>query len=523
MEARFNTYSKKNGRRSTARWSLMGLVFGLAVCLVAVFDLASKAQASPLLQISTESPTPSPTSTPLVVSSADSETLPTWTSTPTPRRATALAMTLQAQLDLTQTRVPPTPSSIYTITRTPTVTTTYFYKIFPSVTLRKWPTYTFTPRPTLTSIPTQDQRQTLESIRKKTDAELKYEEQFTVTAEADNYIAVANVSDSNHSIQPTIVWTASPGMPLWVNTTWLPDGSGILLQGGLYDSRRFYTLQLTGGEPVRVKGQNLQQLNDNPPLNNKDNIQPALSPDGQWIAFSSIPVDDRAHHHLFIMKADGSKLYQLTNGLYKEELQPSWSPDSKSIFFISGFGSANSSAYYRDYLSYAQLFKLDFVKWLATSSHKAVDMDGANPFIDDPSINYETAPRYCMVKNNPWIVFSENVGSRQIYVMNANGDNGTNIINLTTVHGNSFPDWSPDCKKIIYTQDDGETQDIYILNISWTDDDTPIPSVDGDPQLLFHNKNGVVSSPHFSLDGSHVVFVHTFPNLPLPTRTPTPP
>ncbi len=163
MEAHFISNSTSNGRRSTARWSLVGLVCFLAVCLVTGFDLASNAQASPLLLIATESPTPSLTSTPLVVSSADSETMPTWTSTATPRRSTALAMTLKAQSELTRTRLPPTPSSIYTLTRTPTITTTYFYKVFPTVTLRKWPTYTFTPRPTYTRLPTLNQGKTLDS------------------------------------------------------------------------------------------------------------------------------------------------------------------------------------------------------------------------------------------------------------------------------------------------------------------------------------------------------------------------
>jgi hypothetical protein len=514
MEARFNSYSKNNGRRLTARWSLVGLVFFLAVCLVAGFDLASKAQASPLLLISTESPTPSPTSTPLVISSADSETMPTWTLTATPRRATALAMTLQAQRDLTQTRVPPTPSSLYTLTRTPTITTTYFYKVFPTVTLRKWPTYTFTPRPTLTSIPTQNQRETQDRINHIQAATAKYYEQFTVTAEAENNILVADVTDPDHTITPTVVWTASPDMPLGVNTTWLTDGSGLLFEGNLYDRRRFYTLDLGGGEPVQKKGQNQQLLKENPPKNNKDNIQPALSPDGNWIAFSSLPVDDRTHHHLFIMKADGSILYQVTKGIYNEELQPSWSPDGKSIIFISAYGSV----YFGDSLYSALLFKLD-VRWLGASSHKAVDMYGASPLIPDAYINFETAPRYCMNKDRPWIVFSKNVGSRQIYVMKADG---TNIIQLTKDHGNSFPDWSPDCNKIIYMQDNGETRDIYTLGVKWTDD-TVIPSADGKPELLIPNKSGKASSPHYSPDGSRVVFVRTYLFVPTPIPSPTSP
>ncbi len=218
-------------------------------------------------------------------------------------------------------------------------------------------------------------------------ATAQYYKQFTVTAEAENHILVADVSDSNQTINPTVVWTASIGiMALGVNTTWLPDGSGVIFEGSLFDRRRFYTLEIpeekpaTPPEPVQVKGQNQQLLNVNPPKNNKDNIQPAISPDpdGNWIAFSSLPVDDRSRHHLFIMKADGSVLYQVTKGLYNEELQPSWSPDGKSIIFISVYG------YYS-----AQIYKLD-VSWIydpsSASSHKPVDMygrDSADPYDHD--------------------------------------------------------------------------------------------------------------------------------------------
>jgi len=322
MQSRFISNSKNIGRRSTARWLLVGLAFTLALCLVAGFDLSSKAQASPLLQIPTESPTPSPTSTPLVISSADSETMPTWTSTPTPRRPTALAMTLQAQRDLTQTRLPPTPSSIYTLTRTPTITTTYFYKVFPTVTLRKWSTYTFTPRPTYTSIPTFDQRQTLEKLRKNQTGTAVYYHKFTVTAEVDNYILVADAPDTGHTLDPTQMWHASSGLPLGVNTTWLPDGSGVLFEGSLYDSRRFYKLLLSGGGAVEYKGQNQQLLKENPPKNNKDNIQPAISPDGKWIVYGALGYNPEVY------------LGNLANGhtqIFGEVNQGhfTWGPDSK--------------------------------------------------------------------------------------------------------------------------------------------------------------------------------------------------
>ncbi len=58
--------------------------------------------------------------------------------------------------------------------------------------------------------------------------------------------------------------------------------------------------------------------------------QPALSPDGQWLA-----VNGERHEHmdLFIVKPDGSQLTPITS--FVEDGQPNWSPDSRQLAFAS--------------------------------------------------------------------------------------------------------------------------------------------------------------------------------------------
>ena len=66
-------------------------------------------------------------------------------------------------------------------------------------------------------------------------------------------------------------------------------------------------------------------------------INPALSPDGKWVAFS-VPVGRSAH--LFRMHPDGSELIQITDAR-SVDAQPAWSPDGKWIVFTSNRGHAD--------------------------------------------------------------------------------------------------------------------------------------------------------------------------------------
>ncbi len=62
----------------------------------------------------------------------------------------------------------------------------------------------------------------------------------------------------------------------------------------------------------------------------KGAARPALSPDGNWLAFNSTEQEE----HLFIIGADGSGLRQLTNGQHRNR-GPRWSPDGKRLAYFS--------------------------------------------------------------------------------------------------------------------------------------------------------------------------------------------
>ncbi|HYV39311.1 MAG TPA: prolyl oligopeptidase family serine peptidase, partial [Gemmataceae bacterium] len=65
---------------------------------------------------------------------------------------------------------------------------------------------------------------------------------------------------------------------------------------------------------------------------------PQMSPDGQWVVYTITNIDDVAKNkvssNLWLAATDGKSRRQLTN-TDKKDRQPRWSPDSKSVLFVS--------------------------------------------------------------------------------------------------------------------------------------------------------------------------------------------
>ncbi len=97
---------------------------------------------------------------------------------------------------------------------------------------------------------------------------------------------------------------------------WAPDGNKLA-----------FTIRLPGvGNDIYVvdiTGNNLQQLTDHP----WQDLYPAWSPDGQWIAFWSNRDGGNA---VYLMEADGANPKRLANGR-----SPEWAPDGQQIAFVS--------------------------------------------------------------------------------------------------------------------------------------------------------------------------------------------
>src|SRR5262245_9101817 len=66
---------------------------------------------------------------------------------------------------------------------------------------------------------------------------------------------------------------------------------------------------------------------------------PRPSPDGQWIVFTVRtwdPEANKATTNLWLISSDGSQQRQLTTAKFQAETSPTWSPDSRTIAFVTG-------------------------------------------------------------------------------------------------------------------------------------------------------------------------------------------
>ncbi len=98
----------------------------------------------------------------------------------------------------------------------------------------------------------------------------------------------------------------------WMNVALSPDGATIAFDW-LGD---IYTMDAAGGEARGVRTGHAWQM------------QPAFSPDGQWLAYTS---DEGGGDNIWVCKLDGSEARQVTKESFRLLTQPAWSPDGQWI------------------------------------------------------------------------------------------------------------------------------------------------------------------------------------------------
>jgi TolB protein len=223
------------------------------------------------------------------------------------------------------------------------------------------------------------------------------------------------------------------------------------------------------------------------------NRQPALSPDGTRIAFSS---RREGRFNIYVVGVDGQGLRRVTDGLGDSE--PAWSPDGTRIAFVRGYDGTNNG--------HANL-------GTCSSEIYVVNEDGSGEKLltDGGGTDPAWSP------DGTRIAFSSfRDDNYEIYTMDPNGGSVTRL--TYTDSAEAEPAWSPDGTRIAYAgnlvqerndcgwmgtpiapgpDEPAEAPGVYVMN------------ADGGEQQRVSVK-GAVTDPVWSPDGTKLAFVGIF-------------
>lgn len=209
---------------------------------------------------------------------------------------------------------------------------------------------------------------------------------------------------------------------------------------------------------VNPDGSDLRQL-----TNIREGIgDPAISPNGKLIVF----VGDESKS-LYVMNADGEQI----QNVYRTTTEvgwPSWSFDSQKIVFASGVNG------------YKNLF--------------IMNADGTGVEQITNVLANDLAPSFSSDGNQ--IAFSSTrSGTWEIYKLSLPSGEIVKLTNLNDPDGQGWPSWSPDNSRMVFESlGDSNSRDVFTMN------------ADGTQVTNITNNSAYEGAPVWSPDGMHIAF-----------------
>ena len=288
-----------------------------------------------------------------------------------------------------------------------------------------------------------------------------------------------------------------------------PDGKNVVFSWNLNGRWEIYEISLNKESEPRL-------ISKGP----GGKFHPRYSPNGRRLAFS-LDLDGGEAFHLIVLELGTGEQRDLTPNIKNsQQANFSWSPDGESIAFISdesgqfdvytipSEGGEASLIYDAGYPAWKVRWSPDGL-WLAVTVEAGgidygtyiVPASGkGGGFQITLDANPIDAGQICWSPDSKNLAFTSDIhGFNNIGIFEiATG----NIQWLTDGDGEKqFPSWSPDGKRLVYIYNRG--------TISWLAVQEP-----GDSPVLFQVEPGVHYQPHFTPDGTRIIFAFDNPCHP---------